>query len=50
MILEPGKVHKVITDKAIPERYLDGLKKAGIEVVLVDVDHLLPLYGVQASY
>ncbi|WP_249199368.1 transcriptional repressor AgaR [Photobacterium sp. GJ3] len=35
-ILEPGKVHKVITDKAIPERYLDGLKKAGIEVVLVD--------------
>ncbi|GAB6260858.1 transcriptional repressor AgaR [Photobacterium sp. R1] len=35
-ILEPGKVHKVITDKAIPERYLDGLRKAGIEVVLVD--------------
>ncbi|MEL6116144.1 transcriptional repressor AgaR [Photobacterium sp. SP02] len=35
-ILEPGKVHKVITDKAIPERYLDGLRKAGIEVILVD--------------
>ncbi|KDM91671.1 transcriptional repressor AgaR [Photobacterium galatheae] len=35
-ILEPGKVHKVITDKAIPERYLEGLRKAGIDVILVD--------------
>ncbi|WP_337247054.1 MULTISPECIES: transcriptional repressor AgaR [unclassified Vibrio] len=35
-ILETTRVDKVITDHGIPEEYLQGLKRLGISVILVD--------------
>ena len=36
-ILEPSGVSKVVTDKNIPGDYLEGMRRLGIEVILVDV-------------
>ncbi|MBB1440055.1 DeoR family transcriptional regulator, partial [Shewanella sp. SG41-4] len=36
-ILEPSAVTKVITDQNIPSIYLEGLRRLGIEVILVTV-------------
>ena len=37
-ILEPSGISKVVTDRNIPSDYLEGLKRLGIEVILVDVE------------
>ena len=36
-ILEPAGITKVVTDSNIPSDYLEGLKRLGIEVILVEV-------------
>ena len=36
-ILEPSGITKVVTDQNIPSDYLEGLKRLGIEVVIVNV-------------
>ncbi|MBU2878917.1 MULTISPECIES: transcriptional repressor AgaR [Alteromonadaceae] len=37
-ILEPTGVNQIITDSNIPQDYLDGLRRIGIKITLVDVD------------
>ena len=36
-IMEPAGITKVVTDSNIPRDYLEGLRRLGIEVILVDV-------------
>ncbi|MEP0355219.1 transcriptional repressor AgaR [Paraglaciecola sp.] len=36
-ILEPAGVRRIVTDQNIPQDYLDGLKRLGIEVTIVEI-------------